>query len=163
MAEFGPDDLFSLLSWLHPHMPEMKVPQILSLLRLTRWDPVALMRLFPVLGPQLGSVAAERQDFRDAVVQIWNNHFPVSANDNVLAFQCGVILLELHFYAEARSMFEISRNVLGPSAPTSFNLALCAQGLDNRAEALSFLAQACTLDPQFEPARAMREKLASQK
>jgi len=160
MAEFGPDDLFSLLSWLHPHMPEMKVPQILSLLRLTRWDPVALMRLFPVLGPQLGSVAGERQDLREAVFRIWNNHFPVTPGENVLAFQCGVILLELRFYAEARSMFEISQNVLGPSAPTSFNLALCAQGLENRADAWSFLEQACALDPRFEPARAMREKLS---
>ena len=162
MAEFGPDDLFALLSWLYPHMPAMKVPQILSLLRLTHWDPVALMRLFPVLGPQLGSVALEREDLREAVVRIWNNHFPVTSNENVLAFQCGVILLELRFYSEARSMFEISHNVLGPSAPTSYNLALCAQGLDNRAEALTFLEQACALDPQFEPARAMREKLASQ-
>src|SRR5262249_5285188 len=63
-SEFGPDDLFTLLAWLNAHMEEMSVAQILSALRLTRWDTTALLRLFPVLARQLRNVAAERIDLR---------------------------------------------------------------------------------------------------
>src|SRR5260370_34765316 len=54
-SAFGPDDLFALFAWLNPHMEGMSVPQILSLLRLTRWDPTTLLRLFPVLARQIRS------------------------------------------------------------------------------------------------------------
>src|SRR5262249_34445227 len=50
---FGPDDLFTVLAWLNAHMEEMTVPQILAVLRMTRWDTTAFMRLFPVLARQL--------------------------------------------------------------------------------------------------------------
>jgi tetratricopeptide (TPR) repeat protein len=158
-AAFGPDDLFTLLAWLNAHMEEMSVAQILAALRLTRWDPVALMRLFPILGPQLRSVVAERTDLREAVLKTWANHYPVSQDENVLAFHCGVILLELRFFADAMAMFQTSQKIFGPSAATSYNLGLCAQGLGRSSEALACMAQACELDPKFEPARIARAKL----
>jgi hypothetical protein len=161
-AAFGPDDLFTLLAWLNAHMEEMTVPQILAALRLTRWDPVALIRLFPVLGRQLRNVVAERNDLRDAVFKIWANHYPVEPGENVLAFDCGVILLELHFYADAMAMFKTSQQVLGPSAATSYNLGLCAQALGSPPEALAWMVEACALDPKFEPAQSARAKLERQ-
>jgi hypothetical protein len=156
---FGPDDLFTLLAWLNAHMEEMTVPQMLATLRLTRWDPIALMRLFPVLGRQLRSVTAERFDLRDAVLRTWANHYPVEHGENVLAFDCGVILLELGFFSEAMAMFKTSQQVFGPSAATSYNLGLCAQGLELRAEALTWMVEACRLDSNFEPARSARLRL----
>jgi tetratricopeptide (TPR) repeat protein len=163
-AAFGPDDLFTLLAWLNAHMEEMSVAQVLAALRLTHWDPVALMRLFPVLGRQLRNVVAERADLREAVTRTWANHYPLSRNEdeNVLAFQCGVILLELRFFAEAMAMFKTSQQVFRPSAATSYNLGLCAQGLGQSDEALAFMVEACDLDPKFEPARTARHKLESQ-
>ncbi len=155
----GPDDLFTLFAWLNAHMEEMTVPQILAALRLTRWDPVALMRLFPVLGRQLRTVTREREDLRDAVRRTWANHYPVSPDENVLAFQCGVILLELRFFAEAMAMFKTSQKVFSGSAATSYNLGLCAQGLGHRNEELAYMVEACALDPNFEPAKAARAKL----
>lgn len=159
LAAFGPDDLFALLAWLHPHMEEMSVSQILSLLRLTRWDTTALLRLFPVIARQLRAVSGERYDLRQAVLNTWANHYPVSPAENVLAFNCGVILLELRFFAEALPLFQASEQVLGRSAATSYNLGLCALGLGRRAEALACMVEACNLDPEFEPARNSRLKL----
>ncbi len=156
---FGPDDLFTLLSWLNAHMEEMSVPQILSALRLTRWDTTALMRLFPVLARQLRNVTWERNDLREAVMHTWANHFPIAPGDNMLAFQCGVILLELRFFDDAAAMFHTSQKMLGPSASTSYNLGLCALGLERPSEALALMVEACDLDPQFEPAKLTRRKL----
>ncbi len=158
-AVLGPDDVFTLLGWLNPHMEEMSVPQILSTLRLTRWDPVALLRLFPVLARQLRSVSADRNDLRNAVMRTWANHYPVNPSENVLAFNCGVILLELQFFAEALSMFKTSQQIFAPSAATSYNLGLCSLGLGRPSEALNFMVEACNLDPTFEPARLSRLKL----
>jgi hypothetical protein len=158
-SAIGPDDLFALLAWLNPHMEDMSVPQILALLRLSRSDPTTLVRLFPVLARQIRSAVAERNDLRNAVLLTWANHFPVSPNDNVLAFYCGVILLELRFFDEGLSLFKQSQDLLGPSATTSYNLGLCSLGLGRTSEALAFMVEACDLDPAFEPARLMRGKL----
>lgn len=158
-AGFGPDDLFALLSWLNAHMEEMTVPQVLATLRLTGWDPIAFNRLFPVLARQVRSVAAERYDLRDAALKTWANHFPLNAAENILAFNCGVILLELRFYEDAIAMFKISEKILAPSAATSYNLGLCAQGLGRTSEALQYMIRATELDPNFEPARQSRQKL----
>jgi hypothetical protein len=159
---FGTEDLFALLGWLNAHMEEMLLPQILAVLRLSRWDPTAFMRIFPVLARQLGSVTRERLDIREAVLRTWANHYPVHPSENVLAFQCGVTLLELRFFAEAQEMFRTSQQVLGPSAATSYNLGLCFQGLDRPVEALACMVEACELDPQFGPARSARQKLEEQ-
>jgi tetratricopeptide (TPR) repeat protein len=161
-AGFGPDDLFTLFAWLDAHMEEMNVQQILAALRLTRWDPIALNRLFPVLGRQLRNVGAERYDLRDAVMKTWTNHYAVTPTENIIAFNSGVILLELRFYEEAMSMFKASQRIFSPSAPTSYNLGLCAMGLGRTSEALAHMTDACNLDPNFEPAKQARQKLEAQ-
>jgi tetratricopeptide (TPR) repeat protein len=159
LAGFGPDDLFALMSWLNAHLEEVSVVQALALLRLTRWDTTTLLRLFPVIARQLRTVAGERHDLRQAVLNTWANHYPVGPAENLLAFNCGVILLELRFFAEALSLFKISEQVLGRTATTSYNLGLCALGLGRSSDALAYMVEACDLDPSFEPARNSRARL----
>ncbi len=156
---FGVDDLFTLLAWLNAHMEEMSVPQILAALRLTRWDTVAFMRFFPILARQLRNVVAERNDLRTAVMRTWANHYPIASGENEIAFQCGVVLLELRFFEDAIAMFQTSQRIFAPSAATSYNLGLCYQGLGRRMEALQSIKEACNLDPTFQPARLTLEKL----
>ncbi len=161
-SAIAPDDLFALLAWLNPHMEEMSAPQILALLKLSRSDPTTLVRLFPVLARQVRSAVAERNDLRNAVLLTWANHFPISPSDNVLAFYCGVILLELRFFEEGLSLFKQSQDLLGRSATTSYNLGLCSLGLGRTSEAFQFMIEASDLDPAFEPARLMLRKLEDQ-
>jgi hypothetical protein len=156
---FGPDDLFVLLAWLNPHMEEMSIPQILAVLRLSHWDPVALVRLFPVLARQFSTGMVWRTDLRHALKKIWSNHFAMKAGDNVVAFYCGVILLELKFFEDALAMFESSQQLLGRSAATSYNMALCQLGLSRSFEALELVKEACIQDSTFEPARLLHLKL----
>lgn len=158
-SALGADDLFTLFAWLNAHMEEMSVPQILAALRLTRWDPIAFMRLFPVLARQLRTISAERNDLRSAVMRIWANHYPISSNENEIAFQCGVVLLELRFFEDAVLMFRATQKIFAPSAATSYNLGLCYVGLGRPGEALDCMMEACNLDPNFEPARLARERL----
>lgn len=158
-ACFSPDDLFALLAWLNAQLESLSLPQVLALLRLTRWDPVALMRLFPVITRQIRGVTRERHDLREAVLKTWANHYPVDPGENVLAFDCGVILLELRFFDDAFALLRASQQALGPSAATSYNLGLCSLGLGRSDEALALMVEACELDPGFEPARLSRLKL----
>src|SRR5689334_710270 len=163
LAVFGPDDLFALMSWLDPHLEEVSIAQAMAVLRLTRWDTTALLRLFPMIARQVRGLSAGRIDLRNAVLRTWANHYPLVPAENLLAFDCGVILLELQFFAEALSMFKASEQALGRSAATSYNLGLCAQGLGKPAEALAFMTEACNLDPSFEPARSSRLRLEQEK
>ena len=160
-AQIGPDDLFALLAWLNAHMEEMNVAQILAMLRLTRWDPTALLRVFPVLARQLGTAGAERNDLHQAVMRVWENRFPVTAADNALAFDCGVILLELGYQAEALATLQESELMLGRSAATSYNLGLCAAGLGRAAEARRYMEEALTQDAGFEAAKKALQKLCA--
>ncbi|MGZ4856354.1 MAG: hypothetical protein ACXVKH_14400 [Candidatus Angelobacter sp.] len=125
-STFGPDDLFALMSWLNAHLEEVSIVQALALLRLTRWDTTAFLRLFPVICRQLRSVAAERNDLRQAVLNTWANRYPVSPAENVLAFNCGVVLLELRFFAEALPLFKSPSICLGVPLPpvTTWGCAL---------------------------------------
>jgi SAM-dependent MidA family methyltransferase len=159
---FGPDDLFTVMSWLNAYLNTVSVSQALSLLRLTRWDTTAFLRLFPAIAPKARNLAAERNDLRDAVLNVWENRYPVEPGDNMLAFDCGVVLLELRFYSEAAAMFQASEQVLGQTAATSYNLGLCALGLEDRVSALAHMKQACHLDSAFEPARVSRERLENE-
>jgi tetratricopeptide (TPR) repeat protein len=117
------------------------------------------VRLFPVLARQLRSVSGERNDLRNAVLSTWANHYPVHPSENVIAFDCGVILLELRFFSDALSMFKASQRIFGPSAATSYNLGLCYVGMGRSSEALALMVEACELDPAFEPAKLTRQKL----
>jgi tetratricopeptide (TPR) repeat protein len=159
---FGPDDLFTVMSWLNAYLDTVSVSQALSLLRLTRWDTMAFLRLFPVIAPKVRTIAAERNDLRDAVLSVWENRYPVEPADNMLAFDCGVVLLELRFHADAARMFKASEQLLGCTAATSYNLGLCALGLEDRLGALAHMRQACQLDPAFKPAHASRERLENE-
>ena len=150
------------MSWLHSYLEEISLSQVLPLLRLTRWDPVMFVRLFPVIARQARNAIAERIDLRDAVLSTWENHYPLNQDENVLAFYCGVILLELRFFQEAHSMFRKSQQLFGPSATTSYNLGLCCVGLGRSREALDLMREACSLDPSFEPAKQSRLKLEDQ-
>jgi tetratricopeptide (TPR) repeat protein len=162
LIAFGPDDLFAVMSWLNAYLEEISLPQVLPLLRLTRWDPVVLVRLFPVIARQARNANIERADLRDAVMSAWENHYPLNKDENVLAFYCGVILLELRFFVEAYSMFRKSQQLFGTSATTSYNLGLCCLGSGRSREALELMREACNLDPSFEPARESRFKLEDQ-
>ena len=162
ISAFGPDDLFAVMSWLNAYLEEISLPQALALLRLTRWDTVALTRLFPVIARQARNAHAERIDLRDAVLNTWENHYPLTKDENVLAFYCGVVLLELRFFQEAYSMFRKSQQLFAPSANTSYNLGLCCLGLGRSREALELMREACELDPGFEPAKQSRWKLEDQ-
>jgi hypothetical protein len=160
---FGPDDLFALMSWMGAHLEEASVPQAMTVMRLTHWDTTAFLRLFPIIARQLRTVTAERHDLRQAVLNTWANRYPVTHGENVLAFNCGAVLLELRYFAEALAMFKTSEQDFGRSATTSYNLGLCAQGLGHSAEALDYIIDACNLDPAFEPAHASRLKLENEK
>ena len=162
LAAFGPDDLFAIMSWLNAYLEEISLSQVSPLLRLTRWDPVMFVRLFPVIARQARNAIGERTDLRDAVLRTWENHYPLNHDDNVLAFYCGVVLLELRFFSEAYSMFRKSQQLFGPSATTSYNLGLCCLGLGRSREALELMREACSLDPSFEPAKQSRWKLEDQ-
>lgn len=159
VAGFGPDDLFALMSWMNAHLEEASVLQAMTVLRLTHWDTTAFLRLFPLIARQVHSVTAERHDLCQAVLSTWANRYPITPSENILAFNCGVILLELRYFAYALGMFKASERDFGRSATTSFNLGLCALGLDRSAEALNYMIDACTLDPTFEAARVSRLKL----
>ena len=158
-SAFGSDDLFVLLAGLDPHIDKMTVPEILALLRLSRWDSTTLTRVFPSLARQIPNAPVHRDDLRTAVLLTWANHFPLTRNDNALAFYCGALLLELRFFEEAASMFKTSSALFARSAATSYNLALCSTGLGRRSEALALMREARRLDPTFEPAQRSLRKL----
>src|SRR5579859_7108615 len=113
---FGPDDLFTLMAGPNAYLDGMSIPQTLALLRLGCWDPITLNRLFPAIARQIRNISGERHDLRDAVIRTFANHYPVHPGENVIAFYCGVILLELQFYDDALSMFKTSQQILGQSA-----------------------------------------------
>lgn len=162
-AAFGVDDLFALMTWLNAHIEEMSVTQTLAVLRLSHWDTLTFLRVFPVLLRQAPSASREQEDVRAAILKVWANYFPVSSVDSSLAFYCALVLMEFRFYDEALAFFEISLRELGPSASTSYNMGRCHEGAGRPAQALERMKEACGIDPAFEPAKLAIDRLAERK
>ena len=164
LAGFGPDDLFALMSWLNAHLEEVSLVQALALLRLTRWDTTALLRLFPVIARQLRTVTGERNDLRNAVLSTWANRLSRSApRKTCLRSTAAWSCWNSGSLPKRRPCSRHLSRLLGRSAATSYNLGLCALGMDRPAEALAYMIEACELDPNFEPAKASRAKAGRRK
>jgi serine/threonine protein kinase/Flp pilus assembly protein TadD len=78
------------------------------------------------------------------------------------ALHRGVLWLQERHFAEAEADFHLARNLGASDAVVCFQQALLHQARHEPAAALSCLERALELDPQYGPARALRDRLRKQ-
>ena len=160
LGSAGPDDWFVLQGAIATGGTEVGVEQALALLRLSRWDPVVLQRLFPRLLEIAGDTPEQvRPDLVRALRRVWSAYVPIGESTDV-ALLIGLLLNGVGRPREALDFFDRSVAEHGPSANARFGAALAHTDLGEAAAARRSAAAAAELDPSFGAARALLVSLA---
>lgn len=130
IVTFGPDDFFMIKKLAEKNYNTLSVGQILSLLRLSRWDRIIFLGCYDRLVEILAeSSPQEKNSFLAAAKAIWQQYLPLQESED-LAFCLGCLLAGAGFYQEAISFFEISIKYYGEDEITGKNLAQCRSMID---------------------------------
>ncbi len=146
----GPDDLFALKLAAAQFKSDLPWDQALSYLRLTGFDSAIVSHVWPALQTQIkAATPSQIGALIEIIAQIDAWYFP-NGESHDLAFDLGVMLLQLDQFAAAAVQFQKSLHRFGADAASLINLAMCHHRLAQPDEAQPFLTRAMQLDPANE-------------
>lgn len=158
---FGPDDFFTLAKPVEENYDQLTLEQTLCFLRLARFSHHSFARALPALKRHVADASElQKQELSEAVRRAWDTYFPIGEEYD-LAFNLGVLLLEMQFYSEALEFFSHSAALYGMEPGTAYNMGVCHYSLRQMEQALAYTTQALELDPDFDAAKALRIKIQS--
>lgn len=155
VAEFGPDDFYSLTQLLRARLDGLTIGEILTALRFSRHDAHQLSRYLPrlrALAPELGP--AERDALVEVVDRCWAGYFPLG-EDLDLANALAGLLYALDAFAPALTFFRRSVEIYGEDTGTLHNMAACHWMLGEAKPAEALAARILAADPDNEEARTL--------
>ena len=161
IEKFGPDDFFTLKEGMAHIYSALTLEQILAFLRLSGWDHRRFCECVPALKKYLPDMTdLQKQHLRQAILRVWDSYLPIG-EENDLAFELGTLLLEIEFPVEALELLEHSVDLYGTERGTAYNIAVCHYSLGQVDQALEYVNQALSLDPDFVEAQTLRTELES--
>ena len=154
----NPDDFYTINKSVEQD-EGFDVQQFLAYLRLSGWDSSVFIEYYDPLLQIVDDVTEGiREDLFLASQQIWAIYFHIGeAHD--LPFMLGELLLALEYHPEAIEFFHHSCQLYGDQAKTFYKIACCHYELYQLESALGFIKQSLNIEPQFEPAQALKMKI----
>ncbi|WP_169801838.1 tetratricopeptide repeat protein [Herbaspirillum chlorophenolicum] len=155
LAEFGPDDFYTLASFLARGMHNMGIAEVLAYMRFNRFDAHQLARMMPrlkQLAPELGS--GHFHDLKKMFERCWEGYFPLG-EENDLAFDIACLLYEQNDFLGALTYFVRTEDIYGCNPGVLYNMAACHQQLGQYRQARALLEQVLQLTPDNEGARTL--------
>lgn len=154
----GSDDFFRLRQGIQEHYRVLEFEQVLSLLRLSRYDCRILRDCLPVLASQVQELSApQRQQLCKAVLRTWSNYFHLG-EERDLAFEFALLLHGAGAAEPALRLYQQSLQLYGEDPRTLWNLALCLFMLGRREEAGRCMARVWEVAPDFAPQAGLLHK-----
>ena len=152
-SDFGPFHFYALMKSLPETCPSPTLEQIVTMLRLSEWDPAIVMRYGRALMADASSASPRlRRELINALARVGANYFPIGETDDV-PFQIGAILQSIPRPAEAIPWYERSLAQFGAHPATYTNIGLCLYVMARLEEALAAFDRALDCDPGHGPAR----------
>lgn len=158
----GPEDFYVLKRTLERQKDRLDVEQALAWIRTSAFDPEVFHICTPtILAGIPAAPPSVRLDLLDAARRVREAYYPIGEERDI-PYALGDVFDALDALPESEAAFHDSLTIYGPSPDTLHRLALCASGLHRLPDALARLEEALTLDPTYEPARAMRIALTAE-
>lgn len=158
IGNYGADDYHAVTVALHKHYDELTVPQILSIMRMGRWDAVLFEECFPHLLSKVQETTDElRADVRLALRHVWDNYYFIGESSDV-PFMIGAILHNIGAFQEAIILFNYSVQMHGMDPSTLYNMGMSYLYLGDTQQALELIGKAAD-SGQFPKAVETREKI----
>ena len=156
VMEFGPDDFYKLKAHVERQLPTIELDEWLAFLRLSRYDARvvsdSMSRLLELI-PQGG--AEQLDELREALARVWATYYSLGEQDD-LAFQLGLLQLQMKEYEAAVSLFICSLKVYGDSAPVYYNMSLCFYYLSDLDKTMDCLEICLRMQPDHDKAAQLR-------
>ncbi|WP_411991492.1 hypothetical protein [Agarivorans sp. DSG3-1] len=125
VADYGPDDYFSLKKLVEPSFETANYRDILAVTRLSGCDARIFVQMLPRLFEILPTISDnERWNLLRLIPKLWDTYYPLAEADD-FADDLGNVLMTLHFFNEAILYFEQSINIYGTTGDGLYKIALC--------------------------------------
>lgn len=158
VGQAGPDDFFVLRRALLPAGEGLTLDDVLSLIRVSRWDPRVLGDcLFALWQRAPDAPSAAKAALVKTIQVVWENYYWIGEELD-LAFELGLLLDALGAKTEALWMFHESERLHGEDPRARWNAGLCHFGLGRPEEAARCFVEAARLDGGFRPAGSLQIK-----
>ena len=159
VQDYSPDDFYILKLLIEQHVDTLTVKDILATVRLSGHDAQLFIQMMSRLHDLLPEITAhERGRLFQAIIQIWDTYYSLGEETD-LAFDLGVLLLDLQFFQEAVEYFQLSLDTYGMDMNTLFNQAVCHALLGDGEQAERLLHIILNDDPTFEEALNLMSRL----
>ncbi|MBN1203938.1 MAG: tetratricopeptide repeat protein [Myxococcaceae bacterium] len=154
-----PLERHALINMVSSHLEDQGPEQLLTLLRLSGWEPELIFRLHEQLPQLLRSAPLPlRKEFLRAFEQLWRNDYPLRTEED-LAVRLAPLLRQLECPAAAVDYLERSTALYGERTEARYELGASLEALGRRAEALESFEQVLAREPTHARAREARERL----
>ena len=160
---FGPNDFFILQKSLKEDMPSPPLRTVLSMLKLSDWDPDIFFKFRDsILNNAPTCNFKLKNDLCRGIPRIWENHYMLDMEKDI-AFEIGRFYYGIKNYEKALFYYGISIEQIGKHHVTYHNQGLCYYSLNQLDTALGFFQKAYDLDNNYEKARNWIEKVTREK
>ena len=148
--DFGPDDFNGLKRLAYQHLATMKLPEILSILRLSGYDYTMFKNFLPRIRQVSRQVTFnERYRLKQTMDKTWHMYFSLyEAMD--LASEIGGIMYDLGYYQDSLQYFHYSNELYGHKPDVFYNRALCFYQLREDEQFLKTLKEGRGMFPNFQ-------------
>ncbi len=161
LRSFGPDNFSTLQRSVKDMASQSSLKLVLSLLRLSCYDPDVFYKFKHFLIERVGrSYASEklRRDVRRDIREIYDRYYPLSKAKDV-AFEIGRLLMAMKDYRLAMPYFVDSLRDCGAHHVTHYNLGLCHNYAGDLSAALEAFSPSLEMKPDYVEAREWRNRV----
>lgn len=159
IAEGGPEDLYLAKETLEAASSSIDLEHGLSWLRTCAWDFEVFLLVLPgmlrTMDDEESTAPMARQDALDAARRVRAGYYAVEGDPDVEG-ALAELFETLDAMREAAECYRASIGRSGATAPKLHRLAVCESAMHRLPEALAAIENALSLEPTYEPARAMR-------
>jgi tetratricopeptide (TPR) repeat protein len=156
-----PMERHALVNILYGALESQGPEQVLTLLRLSEWEPELIFRLGAKLPQLLRSVPVSlRKEFLRAFEQLWRNDYPLRDKED-LAVRLAPVLRQLGYSAEAVDYLERSAALYGERTEALLELGASLEALGRHSEALTAFEKVLAREPAHARAREAQERLSA--
>ena len=146
----SPMDIFQIVDQARRDPSAFELPALLSLLRISCYDPALFTDCFHVLLTRARQAPPQlRADLVSAVKHVSRNIYPVGGPDPA-ATLCGAFIAELGDPADAEPILRAAVETAEPNPPAMYLLGRCLARTQRYAQALALIQNALDADSGFE-------------
>lgn len=156
---FGPNDFFVLQKSLKEDAPNPPLKSIISLLKLSDWDPDVFFKFRDLILNQIPNCGQKlRNDLCRGIPRVWVNYYMLDL-DKDIAFEIGRFFYGIRDYTNALNYYIESTNTVGEHHVTYHNQGLCYYSRGELEIALKHFEKSLSMNKDYEKARSWVEKV----